>query len=198
MSASKGKKARIGALVLISTLMISSAVLRLVFEAGPALAREASDIASHRTPTAEGESPRPSLAPEDMAGLLKAFRDREDALQHREMEIEDRMKALSIADAALERRLAALIEAEENLRATLALADGAAERDLAGLTSVYEKMKPKETAALFEEMAPQFAAGFLSRMRPEIAAGVMAGLSPQAAYSISVILAGRNTSVPTE
>ena len=81
---------------------------------------------------------------------------------------------------------------------TLALADGATEADVARLTTVYEQMKPKESAALFEEMDPTFAAGFLARMRPEAAAGIMAGLSPEAAYTISVVLAGRNGAVPTE
>jgi flagellar motility protein MotE (MotC chaperone) len=35
-------------------------------------------------------------------------------------------------------------------------------------------------------------------MRPDAAAGIMAGLQPQTAYTISVVLAGRNAKVPTE
>ena len=88
--------------------------------------------------------------------------------------------------------------AEEELRTTLAMADGATEADVDRLTTVYEQMKPKESAALFEEMDPNFAAGFLARMRPEAAAGIMAGLSPEAAYTISVVMAGRNSGVPKE
>jgi flagellar motility protein MotE (MotC chaperone) len=57
-------------------------------------------------------------------------------------------------------------------------------------------MKPKDAAALFEEMDPGFAAGFLGRMRAVAAASVMAGLSPQTAYSVSVIMAGRNANAP--
>jgi flagellar motility protein MotE (MotC chaperone) len=45
-------------------------------------------------------------------------------------------------------------------------------------------------------MDPDFAAGFLGRMRPAAAAGIMAGLSPQKAYTISVLLAGRNAQAP--
>ena len=108
------------------------------------------------------------------------------------------MKALEIAESAIETKLAALVDAEEKLRETLALADGASEGDLTRLTSVYEKMKPKDAAALFEEMDPAFAAGFLGRMRPETAAGVLARLSPTAAYTISVMLAGRNATVPRD
>ena len=47
-------------------------------------------------------------------------------------------------------------------------------------------------------MTPEFAAGFIGRMRADAAAAIMAGLSPQAAYTISVILAGRNARAPTE
>jgi flagellar motility protein MotE (MotC chaperone) len=47
-------------------------------------------------------------------------------------------------------------------------------------------------------MDPVFAAGFLGRMRSDAAAAILAGLPPELAYSISVVLAGRNASVPTE
>ena len=71
-------------------------------------------------------------------------------------------------------------------------------KDVAQLTAVYAAMKPKEAAAVFEEMDPAFAAGFLGRMKPDAAAQIVAGLSPGKAYSISVILAGRNVGTPTE
>ena len=104
----------------------------------------------------------------------------------------------AIAETEIDRKMAALEEAEANLRATLALANGAAEEDLARLTDVYANMKPKQAAALFEEMDPNFAAGFLGRMRPDAAAAILAGLTPRAAYTISVVLAGRNADVPKE
>jgi flagellar motility protein MotE (MotC chaperone) len=192
------RKARGGALLLISSLMILSAVIRLGLEAAPAIAREAARLGEFGGGGDARPDDTPSRTPEEYRAMLSAFAKRDAALNARESEVDDRMRALAIANKAIDRRLASLREAEEKLRATLALADGASERDLTGLTSVYEKMKPKETAALFEEMDPAFAAGFLARMRPEIAAGVMAGLSPKAAYTISVILAGRNMGVPTD
>jgi len=45
-------------------------------------------------------------------------------------------------------------------------------------------------------MAPDFAAGFLSRMQPAAAAAIMAGMTPEQAYSISVLIAGRNAMAP--
>ena len=95
-------------------------------------------------------------------------------------------------------QIARLSAAETSLRQVMSLAEGAAEGDVAQLTAVYAAMKPKEAAAVFEEMDPAFAAGFLGRMKPDAAAQIVAGLSPGKAYSISVILAGRNVGTPTE
>ena len=196
----KGYKAKRGTLMLLAIFLMGSAVVRIALEAGPAIARE---VAAMKTETAAtsnfadaGHGAAPSSA--EMQAMLLAFKKRESMLDEREAEIEDRMKALQIADQAIEKKLADLQQAEQKLLGTLALADGAAEADVTRLTSVYEQMKPKDAAALFETMDPSFAAGFLARMRPEAAAGVMAGLSPEAAYTISVVLAGRNGEVPKE
>ncbi|MEO9777881.1 MAG: hypothetical protein ABJH07_05075 [Sedimentitalea sp.] len=198
MTAKSGSpRVRFGALAIISVLLIGSALVRLGLQAGPAFAREAPLVDdTDVVVTTEVAHAAPSSA--EMQTLIEAFQHREHALDTREAQIQDRMKALEIAEEAIGRRLEALIGAEERLSATLALADGATEEDLVRLTNVYEKMKPKQAAALFEAMAPEFAAGFLARMRPDAAASVMAGLSPMAAYSISVVLAGRNASVPKE
>jgi flagellar motility protein MotE (MotC chaperone) len=132
----------------------------------------------------------------EISGLIAALKERESRVVEREKRLEMRLRALAVADAEIEKRMQALSETEQALRATLSLADEASENDLLRLTAVYESMKPKDAAALFEEMDPNFAAGFLGRMRPDVAASVMAGLTPAAAYSISVILAGRNANAP--
>ncbi|WP_407493748.1 MotE family protein [Pseudooceanicola sp. MF1-13] len=184
-----------GTLFIISCLLIGSALLRIGDDAGRALAKvgesDRSDLVTDASPQACEPEP-------DVAAMLEAFKQREDRVALREQQVADRMRALQIADTEVTRKLGQLQEAEEALRATLALADTAAEDDLSRLTAVYQNMKPKDAAILFEEMDPQFAAGFLGRMDPAVAAGIMAGLSPQAAYTISVILAGRNANVPTE
>lgn len=184
-----------GALLLISMLMIGSALVRVGVEARPAPAQDR--VGQEKSQT-NGPTALQLADKDELDGMLRAFMEREAALQAREREMEDRLTALALAEAAIERQLAALEATEEQLRATIAGAEGASESDLESLTTVYESMKPKDAAVLFEEMEPEFAAGFLARMRPEAAAGVLAGLSPEAAYSISVVLAGRNFWVPTE
>ncbi len=187
----KGRaRPRSGVLAVIALLMIGSAAIRLGLEAGPALAKTVEPTKS--------EEPSVSKPAPDLQVLLNELLRREKRLKQREEAFEEKEKALEIAHGAIETRLAALQQAEEDLRETLALANKAAETDLTRLTDVYQNMKPKDAAALFETMDPSFAVGFLSRMPADAAAGALAGLSPEAAYTISVVMAGRNANAPQE
>ncbi|MGB7322268.1 MAG: hypothetical protein WBC95_12725 [Albidovulum sp.] len=180
-----------GALFLIAMLLGSSGVIRLGAGAGHALAKNEDP----QMDTAE-------VAPESCAPdggalvMLEELRVRSDRLASREAQIQDRAQALTLAKAEIDEKIAALIAAEEKLAGTLTLADAAADKDVSQLVAVYEKMKPKDAALLFGEMDPEFAAGFLARMKADTAAQVMAGLDPKAAYTISVLLAGRNANAP--
>ncbi len=190
MSRQRHKKRGLGALHIITCLLVASAVLRFATQVAPAMANEASQsVAEPAAPVAE--SGRTDT-------LLAALQAREARLSEREQQLNDRMQALRTAEEEIDNKLQALVEAETVLSATIALADTAAGADLAQLTTVYENMKPAEAAALFAQMPPQFAAGFLGMMRPEVAALIMTELEPEIAYSFSVVLAGRNANVPTD
>jgi len=185
------------ALWLIAVLLLTSGGIRLATGTGPALAREIENLGVE-DPAHEMGNAAECEAPKDIAKVLDALGMREVALEKREAALADRMAALSLVELEVERNLTALESAEQALAQTLSVADKAAEGDLDRLTAVYENMKPKEAAKVFEEMAPEFAAGFLGRMRPDAAASIMSGIGASTAYSISVILAGRNANVPTE
>jgi len=187
------RRAGRGSLMMIAALLFGSAVVRLGNDAGQVYARESAPSALAPPVTTQS-----CETPEDMRRVLAELQNRDAQLARQETALQSRAKALDITGAEIEKKLTALIAAEEKLRATIALADTAAEDDIGRLISVYENMKPKDAAALFEQMDPQFSAGFLGRMRPDAAAGIMAGLQPQTAYTISVVLAGRNAKVPTE
>lgn len=177
-----------GALVLLALLLASSGAMRLGSGIGAAMARAPEK-------PADGA---PLACPEPPLALAEALREREAQVRAQEDSMKERKAALDLADQTIRKRLDELAAAEAELSETLARADGAAEGDLSRLTSVYETMKPKEAAALFEAMAPEFAAGFIGRMRPEPAAAILSGMSAEAAYSVSVLLAGRNALAPTE
>jgi flagellar motility protein MotE (MotC chaperone) len=191
-----GRRNGRGSVLLISSLLIGSAVIRVGTGASQAVATENLFAESQVTETSSRNGGLTDESRAELAPLLDAFQKRELRLSEKEHQLEMRLKALQVADEQIERRLVVLQNAEESLRSMLAIANTAAEDDLTRLTSVYENMKPKDAAALFETMEPAFAAGFLGRMRPDSAAGIMAGLTPEAAYSVSVILAGRNAKAP--
>lgn len=182
-----------GVLMILAALLVGSGVLRLGDSAGQAIAS-----GSHQTETVTdvSESPAQCLSEPETEALLSAFQERERLVAEREARVEDRLQALRVAELQIEERLGELRAAEDALASTLSLASTAAETDLDQLTQVYQNMKPRDAAALFEEMSPEFAAGFLGRMRPDAAAAILAGLEPGTAYSISVVLAGRNANVP--
>lgn len=185
------RRAGQGTLFIVAMLFAASGALRLGSGVGVAMAR------TEGQPEVANATADPALC-ETPTALAEALNLREDRLAAQEAALQDRLAALSLADTAISERMLQLQAMEEELKATLALADGAAEADLEKLTLVYQAMKPKDAAALFETMAPEFAAGFLGRMPAESAAAILSGMSAEAAYGVSVIVAGRNASAPTE
>lgn len=190
-----GSRSGRSVLLVVASLLVFSAVIRLAAGTGAAIALE---IGSGRV----ADAPRAETGVEDISpqlvSLLEQTRARELALEQREAEIEARMQALALVETAVAEDIARLEEAETRLRQSIADANAAAENDIVRLTNVYENMKPEQAAPLFQRMEPSFAAGFLGRMRSDAAAAILAGLEPELAYSISVVLAGRNADVPRE
>ena len=170
-------------------------ILALILAAAGAL-RVGAGIGEAMAGGADVEGAAPLNCPQPPAAVAAALLGRQNEVKKREAELADRMAALALANQAIDKRMAELQVAEDSLKNTLSIADGAAEKDLARLTAVYEAMRPADAATLFQTMAPDFAAGFLSRMRPETAALVLAGMRPDKAYSISVLIAGRNATAP--
>lgn len=179
-----------GALITIAVLLAGSGALRFADGAGRAYTMVATNQAEDM-PVAD------QAAPVDESKLLIALREREAALIEREQKVELREQTMTLAETAIKVKMDELETAEAALAKTMSIADRAADEDVARLVALYENMKPKQAAPLFEEMAPEFAAGFLARMRPDAAALVLAGLEPKKAYSISVLMAGRNANAPT-
>ncbi|PZQ97616.1 MAG: hypothetical protein DI533_10575 [Cereibacter sphaeroides] len=173
-----------GLLVTLAVILAASGAIRLGLGVGQAVAN------------APALSSEPMVCPQPPVALAEALSKREARVLAQEAAAADRQAALALANQAIDKRLAALTDAEEKLAKTIAMADGAAEADLARLTSVYETMRPKDAAPLFEAMQPEFAAGFLGRMKPATAAGILGGLSAEKAYAVSILLASRNAGAP--
>ena len=183
-----------GVLLILSIFLIASGVIRIGDGTGVAIAREISALIN----AAEAAPPSNSEDTPGFEELLAAVRAREARLEDAEIRLAERERTVALATDEIDAKLVALAEAEANLQALLTVADSAADEDVARLTAMYESMKPAEAAALFEQMDPAFAAGFLARMRADAAGAVLAGLPPEKAYALSVVLAGRNSSVLTD
>lgn len=182
-------------LVLLALTLVASGVLRL----GPVTAAFAKDLSELLSGTsADTGATTPQPAQKDVAVVLAALQEREAILDEREQKLLQRLNALSIAEERVTEKLQELTKAEAVLASTMAMAKTAAAEDLDQLTTLYENMKPKRAIPLFAAMEPDFAAGFIAKMKPASAAQIMAGLDPQTSYAISVVLAGRNASAPTQ
>jgi flagellar motility protein MotE (MotC chaperone) len=178
-----------GALVVVALLLASSGAVRLGTNFGAAMA-EMADLPSAGLQDLPTDCAAPPVA------LARALKSRDSEISAREAAYEERRAALGLAEQAIGQRMAELQAAEVALKKTLAIADGAAEKDLTTLTAVYEAMKPNDATKVFAAMAPEFAAGFLGRMQPAAAAAILAGMTPDQAYSISILIAGRNARAP--
>jgi flagellar motility protein MotE (MotC chaperone) len=186
----------IGPLGVICSFLVISALTRLVVSVDTVLAQTAYE--SEQVQRLESVE----IREEPTVQLCKSDQDLQrvlDALQERELEINDKETALKerfLEIEEAERRLFGIREeserAKSELEETIALANGAAEKDLSQLTAVYETMKAKDAAAHFEAMAPKFAAGFFARMKASSVAAILSHLSPEFAYAITVVLAGQN------
>jgi len=188
----KAQPRKTGTISVIVGLFLASGMIRMA-EIAPAFAEEMLPEAAPESLEMASAAPTP-----DMPALLQAIQDREAQIAEREAYIDRRMQTLAVAEQRIREQMSALSEAESKLAATLSLADNATEEDVARLTEVYQRMKPAEAAGIFETMDIQFAAGFFSRMRPESSAAIMANLPADLAYSISVVMAGRNANAPRE
>lgn len=193
MKQKRKKSSTRGTIFVIISMLIASAALRIPL--GPNEVRASSDNDAPPTSTKTDAQNSGDISTSE---LLRAMQQREEKISLMEQNLKQREKVLEIAKEEVERRIETLEISEQRLRATLTNANSAAKDDVNQLIKVYENMKPKDAAALFEAMEPSFAAGFLGQMRAETAAGVMAGLSPKTAYTLSVILAGRNAKAPKE
>ena len=172
------------------TLFLLSAGIRLTAGPIPALAR---DIPASGLGTISAYPERDFSAGADVLNSLIAEIEARDAeLSAREAQLSQRESSAELLLKSISAQLSDLEAAEVRLERMLSIARTAAETDISQLVSVYEAMKPKDSARIFSEMSPDFAAGFLARMQPEIAARIVAELEPEKAYSISVVLAGRN------
>lgn len=183
-----------GPLMVLTLLLLGSGLLRAA--SGP-VAALATDIDAS-SPGASDATTVTCVPDQDMDLWISELIERDEAVALAERDLVRDREELALAKQVIAEQLAALRTAQATLRRNLQAAGETAAGDVSQLTDVYQRMKPKEAAAIFEKMDPGFAAGFLARMKPDAAAQIMAGLQPSTAYTFSAILAGRNAALAAQ
>lgn len=180
-------------LMVVAIMLVGSAAIRFSDGIGPVMA-DATKGAVDSGAAAIRAATEPELdllqksllsREADLVAQAEIVAAREAAAQAAEEEIARRQAELDAAENEL-------AHAEADLERRVRTAKTANETDIAKLVAVYEAMKPQDAAEVFEAMSPEFASGFLSEMSPNTAAMILADLSPEFAYSVSVLMAGRN------
>lgn len=183
-----------GPLFILAAVFAISAILRIALHADAAWA-VVEKISSPTSPVEQGVACGPEIQIEP---ILMELTTRQQELDERTAAITENEAALALIKTELAEKLQDLEQAEARLADMISMSQSASQNDLTQLTAVYSAMNPKQAAALFETMDPEFAAGFLTLLDPQIAGEILAGVSPEKAYALSVIVAGRNATAPTE
>jgi len=168
-------------LSVLATMFIVSAAIRLLDSGGEVWA------ANEILPAGAAE-----VCVAETPDILAALDQRAFDLDTYETSLAEQAKALEERSKEIDGQIAELERTKAELEATVVMVDSASENDLMKLTSVYENMKPSDAAELFSLMDPAFAAGFIGRMQPEVSAQILTNIDPEVAYTLSVVLAGRN------
>lgn len=124
--------------------------------------------------------------------LVAAFEPRQDALNARAAELDQRQAELESLEESLKARLSEMETTRQSLEAMTARLDAAAGQDISHLVEMYSTMKAKKAAAIFDRMDPAFAAGFLREIDSVRAGLIMAEMGEEQSYRVSLLIANRH------
>jgi flagellar motility protein MotE (MotC chaperone) len=127
--------------------------------------------------------------------LLQALQERRQALDTREREIVTRENLLVNTDAKIQEKMASLKEVEAGLQKLLGQVDELEAQRIAGLVRVYEKMKPKDAAAVWEGLDIEVLLKIAQKMKEQSLSLILAKVSPERAREVTRRLA--ELDVPT-
>jgi flagellar motility protein MotE (MotC chaperone) len=156
--------------------------------------------ASTAAPAPPAAARPPAPAPDASTPEERAKRALLEELRARRMELDSRDQALAAREmvlAAAERRLGQRIEELAALQRRLEAIDrGRGEREEAGwrqLVTLYERMRPRDAAAIFDDLEMSVLVQLVDRMREAKAAPVLGAMKPDRARLLTAELAGHRS-----
>ena len=170
--------------------------------AGEAPKKEAAAPADAGAPAAGAAAPKagpPMCLPVDLAKeagisaaefrLLQTLQERRQTLDTRERDIVTRENLLATTDAKIQERMSALKAVEGNLQKLLGQVDDLESQRITSLVRVYEKMKPKDAAAVWEGLDTEVLLKIAQKMKEQSLSLILAKMSPERAREVTRRLA---------
>ena len=170
--------------------------------AGEAPKKEAAAPAIAGAPAAGAAAPKagpPMCLPVDLAKeagisaaefrLLQTLQERRQTLDTRERDIVTRENLLATTDAKIQERMSALKAVEGNLQKLLGQVDDLESQRITSLVRVYEKMKPKDAAAVWEGLDTEVLLKIAQKMKEQPLSLILAKMSPERAREVTRRLA---------
>lgn len=124
--------------------------------------------------------------------LLERLADRRKALDQREADLQAREDIITAAELRLVRKLDNFEKERASLEKLRTNNEDNNSADIEALVSAYERMKPKDAAAIFNELEKNILISVAKGMRTQALAGVLAEMTPDNARELTIYLAERN------
>ena len=124
--------------------------------------------------------------------VLQQLAKRREELELHARQLDEREAMVAAAEQRMEQKMAELRALQSTVEDLLAKRSEQEEADLLKLVQTYEKMKPKDAAAIFEEMDMDLLRDLVSRMKVSRAAPILALVSPTKVKELTLELAQKN------
>ena len=128
--------------------------------------------------------------------ILEKLSEKRAALDAREKEIEVREALLAVAERQIQEQISALANERAAFQAMLDENAQAESEDIESLVSAYERMKPRDAAAIFNDLDEDILIPVAAGMRTQALAGALAEMQPDKARYLTKRLAERNAVEP--
>ena len=128
--------------------------------------------------------------------ILEKLSEKRAALDAREKEIEVREALLAVAERQIEAQISKLEVERAAFQAILDENAQAESEDIESLVSAYERMKPRDAAAIFNDLDEDILIPVAAGMRTQALAGALAEMQPEKARYLTKRLAERNAVEP--
>jgi flagellar motility protein MotE (MotC chaperone) len=143
-------------------------------------------------PTAADLARQAGLSPSELR-ILQSLGARRGELDQREKDLSTQLTLMAAAEAKLDARLKALNAVKADIAGLIGQADGQKASEVDRLVRVYEKMKPKDAAAIFVALDDKVRLPVAAKMKEQALAMVLAQMPPAEAKALTERLAERYT-----